>query len=188
MLNKFMPWLMQWQHTHPTYKLLSAWNKPELSAETKMFFSDTQCHTLTQDSISELVRLGARLGSDKVLCRNYLALVANEEPKPVMSIGSLLNMVHYYESVNHPLQRALESRDISEFASMVLEEYNEPIAFLHNSNVGIDYQVGLQFPFLGVLPRQLNQRMILPWQRIEDAVSGECSSWYRPHVAAEIRV
>jgi len=188
MLNNLMHWLVQWQSTHPTYNLFSAWNKPELSAETNIFFSDTQCHTFTEDSISELVRLGARLGSDTVLCRNYLAFVATEEPKPIMSTGSLLNMVAYYGSVGHFLQRALHLEDISEFASMALEEFVEPVAFLHNGDVGIDYQVGLQYPFIGVLPTQLNQRMILPWQRIEDAVSGECSRWHRSQVSDEIMV
>lgn len=184
-LNAFMSWVPVWHDQHSSYELFSAWSDPELKKGMTRYFNETTCNTFVEEAIWELYKLGVQLSSSGVLCRNYFVFITKNfsfvESNGLHGSLQRFEMEAYYQALgairakaNHshvPLERWLE------MAAVTVMEMLQPAVYLYNHPAGIYYFAKLDKPYMHLSPLYLNQRMVLPWQRAEDARLGECDPW-----------
>lgn len=188
-LNQLFDFVVEWHKTHLHYELWSAWNQTELGSNVQRIFSDVTCSTFTEDAINELYRLGAVLTSDAVLCRDYFVFNTDGPLEEVVP-GTLNHreMLNYYKSLSDiaaPIKgKFVGPREILEVEAMITRQAFHHMSFIYDGNAQSPkyYKVNLKWPYLTLWPRYMKQRMVLPWQSVNDAQSKECISgtWVHP--------
>jgi len=180
-VNKFMDWLPTWQKQHKYYELWSAWSEPQLGSSVQRFYDDSTCNRFTEDAIWQMHRLGASLSSDVLLCRNYFTFITNGPLQPVVGTLAHVEMRAYYESFGAIVAK-LGGRDLGikkllEVMAMAFVEKHQPRAFIYDRDSDTYSYVNMVKPYLELWPMYIAQRMVLPWQTVDAAVSKECDPW-----------
>lgn len=179
-LDHFMDWVLAWHKSHLYYQMFAAWNKLELTSDTKRYFEDTTCNTFTEGGLQELYRLGVRLSSEEVLCRTYVVF---RTAGPLQAVGpfslSDIEMRAYYGTLSTILDKFRDAnvQKALEAIGVALAERRQPFAFVYDRDGKQYYKADLQKPYLSIWPMYLSQRMILPWQPVEEARHKECDPW-----------
>eukprot|EP00439_Symbiodinium_sp_Y106_P071223 s414_g12.t1 len=201
-LNQWFREVVLWGKRHPGYNLFNLWDSTD-AATRKSYMGDSVCHSFTEWSLQDLFRLGADFSIQSPLCRNYFSFITDESPTKLnlTTRADSQTVAEFYKRLEPLTSQSF--RDIAEFASSLLSATKgetpesrgqaaaaaahsavssvrpEVVLFqrgLDDSGAGEYFRADLVKPYFGVQPRQLAQRMILPWQKIPANIEGECES------------
>ena len=179
-LTEWFAEVVKYGEEHPGYNLFNLWTNPDVTRHLS-YVDDSVCHSFTEWSLGTLWKLGADLTVEGPLCRNYFSFITATRPR-LLDLASAVDreaIMDFYGSI-HALA-SKNFRDISDLGSTLLDlvrgaPHHEVVLFQlgQGNSSGKYFHSLIEEPYLGVMPYQLSQRMILPWQRIPADVTGEC--------------
>lgn len=181
-LNSFMGWVLDWSSMHKYYQLWNVWNSPIVGGErgsSQKFIDDTTCSRFTQDALTALATsYDVVMNSREVICRSYVTLIAADvedlRPDRITEVNDYFNDI---QTLMKQVKKLTVDKALDVAESLLgsrIWESRSRFAYVYDRDNNIYHKAHLSSPYMSYEPVYLSQRMVLPWQRAEDANAQEC--------------
>lgn len=181
-LNAFMGWVLDWYSKHKYYQLWNVWNSPTIGGKggsSQRFIDDTTCSRFTQDALTALATsYNLPLDSREVICKSYVTLLATDVE--ALSSNHITEVNDYFNDIQALVKVAKTPtvvKALDEVESLLdsrMWRSRPRFAYVYDRDRNIYHKAHLTSPYMAFEPVYISQRMVLPWQRAEDANAQEC--------------